>query len=376
MSIPFNKPYVTGKEFFYIADAGMRRHLSGDGHYTELCSTWLEKEIGVHKALLTNSCTSALEMTAILADIQPGDEVILPSYTFVSTASAFVLRGAVPVFIDVREDTLNIDESLIEQAITPQTKAIIPVHYAGVGCEMESICAIARDNNLLVIEDAAHGCVASYRARPLGSIGNMAAFSFHETKNIISGEGGALLLNDERFFERAEILREKGTNRSKFFRGEVDKYTWVDLGSSYLPGELTAAFLWAQMEEAHSITQMRIELWDSYHKALEDLETAGLLSRPVVPTHCRHNAHMYYVLLADASKRQKVIDKMREADIHLVFHYIPLHNSPAGRIYGRVSGNMDVTESIADRILRLPLWPGMETSWVHRVVQCLADILH
>jgi dTDP-4-amino-4,6-dideoxygalactose transaminase len=291
--IGFNKPYLTGKELHYIADAHARSQLAGDGHYTRLCNGWLERQTGCHKALLTHSCTAALEMAAILADIQPGDEVIMPSYTFVSTANAFVLRGGVPVFVDIRPDTLNIDETLIEAAITGRTKAIVPVHYAGVACEMDTIMDIARRHGLMVIEDAAQGVMAAYKGKPLGAIGDLGCFSFHETKNIISGEGGALLINNPALAERAEIIREKGTNRSQFFRGQVDKYTWVDVGSSYLPGEIIAAFLWAQLEEAESITARRLAIWQRYHDAFEPLERAGRVRRPVIPGDCEHNAHMH-----------------------------------------------------------------------------------
>lgn len=347
---------MTGKELVYIAQAHINGHLSGDGCFTEKCEAWLEVRTGATKAFLTHSCTAALEMAAILIDIQDGDEVIMPSYTFVSSANAFVLRGAVPVFVDIRPDTLNIDESKIESAITPRTKAIVPVHYAGVSCEMDTIMDIARRHGLLVIEDAAQGIMSTYKGRPLGSIGHMSAYSFHETKNIISGEGGALLVNDKRFAERAEIIREKGTNRSQFFRGQVDKYTWVDVGSSYLPGEVIAAFLWAQMEEAAVITKRRLEVWESYHKVLGTLESDGILRRPIVPLYCEQNAHMYYILLRSLEKRSEFIAKLKEKGIHAVFHYVPLHNSPAGLKYGRVSGEMTNTEELADRLVRLPLW--------------------
>jgi len=360
MHVPFNKPYMTGKELWYIAQAHHEGWLAGDGGFTRKCNAWLEARTGAGKALLTHSCTAALEMAAILADVQPGDEVIMPSYTFVSTANAFVLRGAVPVFVDIRPDTLNLDERLIEAAITERTKAIVPVHYAGVGCEMDAIMAIAREHDLLVIEDAAQGVMASYKGRPLGSIGHLGALSFHETKNVISGEGGALLVNDPRFAERAEVIREKGTNRSQFFRGQVDKYTWVDLGSSYLPSELIAAFLWAQMEEADRITRQRVGLWNTYHQWLKEPETAGLLRRPVVPAHCAHNAHMYYVLLPDLSIRTAFIARLKSLGIHPVFHYVPLHSAPAGRRFGRAHGPMTVTDDIADRLVRLPMWLGLE----------------
>ena len=295
--IPFNKPYMTGKELYYIAEAKFGNMLAGDGPFTKRCHQWLEQRTGSAKALLTHSCTAALEMAALLLDIQPGDEIIMPSFTFVSTANAFVLRGGVPVFVDIREDTLNLDERLIEAAITPRTKAIVPVHYAGVACEMDTIMAIARRHGLKVVEDAAQGVMSSYKGRALGSIGDLGAYSFHETKNVISGEGGALLVNDPELALRAEIIREKGTDRSRFFRGEVDKYTWQEVGSSFLPGELIAAFLWAQLEEAERITNDRLASWARYHELLEPLEAKGILRRPVIPEGCQHNAHMYYVLL-------------------------------------------------------------------------------
>lgn len=358
--IPFNKPYMTGKELWYIAQAHGRGHLAGDGSYTRLCNQWVEQRTGCAKALLTHSCTAALEMAALLADLQPGDEVIMPSYTFVSTANAVVLRGATPVFVDVRADTLNLDEKLIESAITSRTRAISPVHYAGVGCEMDAIMDIARRHELFVVEDAAQAVMSTYKGRPLGSIGDLAAISFHETKNVISGEGGALLINNPRFAERAEIIREKGTNRSQFFRGQVDKYTWVDVGSSYLPGEIIAAFLWAQMEEVDAITRRRLAMWGTYHQWFAEAERAGKLRRPVVPAHCVHNAHMYYVLLPDLSARTAAIDRLRSLGVQSVFHYIPLHSSPAGRKYARTQGELPVTDDVADRLLRLPLWVGME----------------
>lgn len=372
MKIPFNKPYMTGRELWYIAQAHTMGHLSGDGSFTKKCHAWLEQKTGTRKALLTHSCTAALEMAAILADIQPGDEVIMPSYTFVSTANAFVLRGAVPVFVDIRQDTLNIDETLIEAAITPRTKAIVPVHYAGVGCEMDVIMDIAERHDLLVIEDAAQGIMSTYKGRPLGTIGHLGAYSFHETKNIISGEGGALLVNDERFVERAEIIREKGTNRSLFFRGQVDKYTWVDAGSSYLPGEVIAAFLWAQMEEAEEITRKRLAIWDRYHEALALSEASGNLRRPINPAECRHNAHMYYVLLESLEQRTVTIARLKEQEIYAVFHYVPLHSSPAGLRYGRAVGDMRNTNQLSDRLLRLPLWIGVEPQ-LDRVVDTLCS---
>lgn len=368
MKVDFNKPFVTGKEFIYIDEAIHRAHLSGDGLFTNKCNSWLESNLGCYKALLTHSCTAALEMAAILADIQPGDEVIMPSYTFVSTANAFVLRGGIPAFVDIRPDTLNINEEKIEQAITNKTKAIVPVHYAGVGCEMKKIVDIAEANHLLVIEDAAQGLMSTYNGEALGSIGHMAALSFHETKNIISGEGGALLINDARYKERAEIIREKGTNRGQFFRGEVDKYTWVDMGSSYLPSEIIAAFLWAQMEKTESITDRRRDIWVYYHEAFAELEQRGTIRRPIIPSNCQHNAHLYYLLFPDLEKRTKVLNCLKKNNIGAVFHYVPLHSSPAGRRYGKVCGNLNFTEEISERLLRLPLWAGMNKEMADVVI--------
>jgi dTDP-4-amino-4,6-dideoxygalactose transaminase len=365
MTIPFNKPYMTGKELWYIAQAHHNGWLAGDGHFTQKCNAWLEQRTGTHKALLTHSCTAALEMAAILANIQPGNEVIMPSYTFVSTANAFVLRGGIPVFVDIRPDTLNINERLIEDAITERTKAIVPVHYAGVGCEMDSIMEIAHKHDLLVIEDAAQGIMSTYKGHPLGSIGHLGCLSFHETKNIISGEGGALLINDPELVERAEVIREKGTNRSQFFRGQVDKYTWVDIGSSYLPSELVAAFLWAQMEEADEITRRRLAIWDTYQQELEVLEEHGKLLQPSLPDECVHNAHMYYLLLRNLHTREAVITELKQHDIHTVFHYIPLHSSPTGIVHGRLSGELKITNDLSERLLRLPLWLGVEENLPH-----------
>ena len=360
MDIPFNRPYMTGKELWYVSQAHAKGHLAGDGTFTKKCNAWLEQRTGARSALLTHSCTAALEMAAMLAGIGPGDEVIMPSFTFVSTANAFALRGGVPVFVDIRADTLNIDETQIEAAITSRTKAIVPVHYAGVGCNMDAIMRIAADHNLLVIEDAAQGVMASYKGRPLGSIGHMGALSFHETKNIISGEGGALLVNDARFLERAEVIREKGTNRSQFFRGQVDKYTWVDLGSSYLPGEIIAAFLWAQMEEADGITKRRLDLWAHYHQWFVALESEGKVRRPIVPRDCIHNAHMYYLLLPSLEKRTEFIARLKGRGIQAVFHYVPLHSAPMGRKAGRAAGEMSNTNELSERLVRLPLWLGLE----------------
>lgn len=370
-NIPFNKPYMTGKEMGYIAQAHANAHLAGDGMFTKKCHAWLEARTDAHKALLTHSCTGALEMAAILADIQPGDEVIMPSYTFVSTANAFVLRGGVPVFVDIRSDTLNIDEAKIEAAITPRTKVIVPVHYAGVACEMDTIMTVAKHHGLKVIEDAAQGVMASYKGRALGSIGDLGAYSFHETKNVISGEGGALLVNDLELVLRAEIIREKGTDRSRFFRGEVDKYTWQEVGSSFLPGELIAAFLCAQLEDAERITQQRLKLWERYHELLEPLEATGILRRPTVPEGCQHNAHMYYVILPSEMNRQKTLAEMKRDYISSVFHYVPLHSSPAGRRYGKVSGTLSVTDSLSERLIRLPLWLGLTEAQQDRVVTVL-----
>ncbi len=357
--IPFNKIYLTGNELKYIKQSHDEGNLSGDGTFTAKASAWLQRQTGTQKALITHSCTAALEMAAILANIQPGDEIIMPSYTFVSTANAFVLRGGVPVFVDIREDTLNIDEKLIEAAITPRTKAICPVHYAGVACEMDTIMAIAKKHNLLVIEDAAQGVMASYKGKSLGAIGHIGCYSFHETKNIISGEGGAILINDDQFALRAEIIREKGTNRSQFYRGQVDKYTWQDVGSSYLPSEDIAAFLYAQLEQAHYITKRRMDKWQIYHDALEDLEKKGDLRRPIIPTECQHNAHMYYILLDSLKQRTELILKFKAQDIHPVFHYIPLHSAPAGKKFARAHGDMNNTNNLSERLLRLPLWVGL-----------------
>lgn len=355
--IPFNKPFIIGRELALIADAVSRGHLSGDGHYTKLCHSWFEDKLGCHKALLTHSCTGALEMAAILCDIQPGDEVILPSYTFVSTANAFVLRGAVPVFVDIRPDTLNIDEKLIEAAITPRTKIIVPVHYAGVPCEMDAIMDIAQRHQLLVVEDAAQALLSTYKGRALGSIGHFGCLSFHETKNIISGEGGALLVNDARFAERAEIIREKGTNRSQFFRGEVDKYTWVDIGSSYLPSELISAFLYAQLERADEIIAKRRSICSAYATQLTPLQQTNHLRIAIFDEDS--NGHMFYILLDSLITRSKLIAHLKAQGILPVFHYVPLHSAPAGKKHGRVSGSMRHTDELSERLLRLPLYYEM-----------------
>ena len=373
--IQFNRPFMTGKELYYIAEAKFGNMLAGDGPFTKRCHEWLERKSGCDKALLTHSCTAALEMAALLLDIKPGDEVIMPSYTFVSTANSFVLRGGVPVFVDIREDTLNLDERLIEAAITPRTRAIVPVHYAGVACEMDAIMTLANRHGLKVVEDAAQGVMASYKGRMLGSIGDLGAYSFHETKNVISGEGGALLVNDPALATRAEIIREKGTDRSRFFRGEVDKYTWQEVGSSFLPGELIAAFLWAQLEEAQSITNERLAIWGRYHELLAPFEQKGLLRRPIVPADCQHNAHMYYVLLAPEIDRQYVLSELKKNDIYSVFHYVPLHSSPAGQRYGRAHGELEVTVKQSERLVRLPLWVGLAPAQQERIVEVLSNAL-
>ncbi len=369
--IPFNLPHMTGKELYYIAEAHFNGSLAGDGPFTKRCHGWLEERTGCNKSLLTHSCTAALEMAALLLDIQPGDEIIMPSYTFVSTANAFVLRGGIPVFVDIREDTLNLNEQLIESAITPRTRAIVPVHYAGVACEMDTIMAIAKKHELKVVEDAAQGVMSTYKGRALGSIGDLGAYSFHETKNVISGEGGALLVNSPDMSLRAEIIREKGTDRSRFFRGEVDKYTWQEVGSSFLPGELIAAFLWAQLEEADRITKERLAAWQRYHELLEPLEAKGILRRPIVPDHCKHNAHMYYVLLAPEIERQNVLDTFKRNKIWSVFHYVPLHSSPAGLRYCRKEGALNITTEQSERLIRLPIWVGINDDIQIKVVQCL-----
>lgn len=373
--IPFNKPYLCGKELDYIAEAQRNASFAGDGPFTGRCHDWLEQHTGCQRALLTHSGTAALEMSALLLDIRPGDEIIMPSYTFVSTANAFVLRGGVPVFIDIREDTLNIDESLIENAITPRTKAIVPVHYAGVACEMDTISEIAAKHRLMVVEDAALGFMSSYKGRMLGSIGHLGACSFHETKNIISGEGGALLVNAPRLIERAEIIRDKGTDRSRFFRGEVDKYSWQEVGSSFLPGELTAAFLLAQLEAAEHISRFRSDAWNRYHERLEAVEARDLLRRPIVPPECVHNGHMYYVLLPAGIDRKEVIDALKRVRIDVAFHYVPLHDSPAGRRHGRTQGRLEKTEALSQRLLRLPLWMGITGTQQEKVCNALSRIL-
>ncbi len=371
--IPFNKPFVIENELEYIKDAITNKLIRGDGGYTKKCHSFLEDKLGAKKVLLTHSCTAALEMSAILADIQPGDEVIMPSYTFVSTANAFVLRGGVPVFVDIRPDTLNINEDLIEQAITPKTKVIVPVHYAGVACEMDKITEIAKRHNLLVIEDAAQGVGAFYKGKPLGTIGDMGCFSFHETKNIISGEGGAIVINNDKFIERAEIIREKGTNRSKFFRGQVDKYTWVDIGSSYLPSDMIAAYLYSQLQNMDDINKKRIDVWNDYDEFFKQYE--GIIKRPFIPDNCTHNAHMYYLLFENLDVRTKFIEFMKAKGISTVFHYIPLHSSPAGERFGRFLGNMSVTDKISDTLVRLPMFYELDNDEMNLIKENISEFM-
>lgn len=371
--IPFNKIHITHKEIGYISEALSLRQLSGDEYYSKKCHLWFEKNIGTKKAFLTHSCSIALDMMAILAGIKPGDEVIMPSFNFSSTANAVVLRGGIPVFVDIRSDTLNINEKLILEAITPKTKAIFVVHYAGIGAEMDAILTIAKKKRLLVLEDAAHGLLATYKGRYLGTIGHMGAYSFHGTKNITSGEGGALLINDRKFVERAEIIREKGTNRTKFFKGQVDKYTWVDVGSSYLAGELVAAFLMGQLEHVQEITQRRVSIWDSYHKFFKDLEKKGYLKRPVVPKHAQHSGHLYYLLLENQKMRDKLISFLKRKSILSVFHYLPLHSSPAGRKFGRFAGDMKVTNAASANLIRLPLFYDLVDTEIEFVSQSVKE---
>lgn len=370
--IPFTRVYVTGHEIEYIRQAIEGNRLGGDGMFSKRCEQWLEQATGSARALLTHSCTGALEMAAILAGIQPGDEVILPSFTFVSTANAFVLRGAVPVFADIQPDTLNLDPERVREAVTSRTRAIVPVHYAGIACDMDALLDIGRNAGAMIIEDAAQALLAEWKGRPLGSIGAMAALSFHETKNVTSGEGGCLLINDPALIQRAEIIREKGTNRSLFHRGQVDKYTWVDIGSSFLPSELTAAFLLAQLEQSARITAARRQIWDWYHEELEPLEQDERLRRP---TTGGGNAHIYFVLLPSLEQRTEVIDALKKNGISAVFHYVPLHSSPAGRRYGRASGSLAVTDDVSDRLLRLPLWAGMTREDVQSVVDSMSSAL-
>lgn len=367
--INFNVPPYVGKEKEYIAEAIDERKICGDGKFTKKCNEWLECHTGTAKALLTTSCTHATEMAALLADIRPGDEVIMPSYTFVSTADAFVLRGAEIVFVDIRPDTMNIDEKLIEAAVTEKTRAIVPVHYAGVSCEMDTIMGIAQKHHLTVVEDAAQGIMSKYKGIQLGTIGDYGCYSFHETKNLSMGEGGALLIKDAQNAERAEIIREKGTNRSKFFRGEIDKYTWVDAGSSYLPSELNAAYLYAQLEMANEIFDNRMASWNAYYERLSELADDGLIELPSVPAECEHNAHMFYMKTRDLEERTKLISYLKENGILAVFHYIPLHSAPAGERFGRFYGNDVYTTRESERLLRLPLYYGLEISDIDYIAE-------
>jgi len=366
--VPFNRPFVTGDELGFIAEAIQRAHLSGNGAFTKKCEAWLEATMSCTKAYLTHSCTAALEMAALLLNVQPGDEVILPSFTFVSTANAFVLRGAVPVFVDIRSDTLNLDETKVEKAVSDRTKAICVVHYAGCAADMDAIMSAANHRGLYVVEDAAHAHFSCFAGRSLGTIGHLGALSFHETKNLISGEGGALLVNDSTFVERAAVIREKGTNRSAFLQGLVDKYTWVDIGSSFSPSEIIAAFLWAQIQKADEITSSRLRLWERYHAAFAPLEREGALRRPIASVGGERNGHIYYLLMNSAAEQQGLRRWLLHAGIDAPFHYVPLHSSIAGRKYGRVSGSLAVTDDVSSRLLRLPLWIGLGEGGIDRVV--------
>jgi dTDP-4-amino-4,6-dideoxygalactose transaminase len=372
--IPFNRPPHTGNEDQYVLSAMRSDKISGDGEYTHKCQQWFEQSLGCRKALLTPSCTQALEMAALLINIQPGDEVIMPSYTFVSTANAFVLRGAKIVFVDIRPDTMNLDEKLIEAAITPKTKAIVPVHYAGVACEMDTIMEIADRHGLYVIEDAAQGMMSSYKERALGTIGHLAAYSFHETKNFTSGgEGGLLIINDEQFIQRAEIIREKGTNRSQFFRGMVDKYSWVDVGSSYLPCELQAAFLWGQLEKAEEINNNRMNTWLAYYHALKTLDLSGMVELAHIPADCIHNAHMFYLKTKDLKERTRLLKYLKLNDILAVFHYVPLHSASAGIVFSRFHGDDNYTTIESERLIRLPIWYGMVLTDQSKIIDTVIE---
>lgn len=371
--IPFNIPPYVGKELDYVRQAVESHKICGDGQFTKKCSKWMEERFGAQKVLLTTSGTTALDMAALLCDIQPGDEVILPSFTFSSTATAFVLAGAKLVFVDVRPDTMNIDETKIEAAITDKTRVIVPVHYAGVACEMDTIMAIARKYNLKVVEDAAQGVMSTYKGKPLGTIGDFGCFSFHETKNYSMGEGGALIINDPAYNERAEIMREKGTNRSRFLRGQVDKYTWVDFGDSYLPSDMNAAYLWAQLEKADEINNDRLATWNSYHEAFLPLEAAGKLVLPTIPEDCVHNAHMYYLKCKDLEERTAFISYLKENGVQAVFHYVPLHSAPAGLKFGRFDGEDVCTTAESDRLVRLPMYYGLNDSDRNRVISVVKE---
>ena len=367
--IKFNVPPMVGEEIDFIKDVVETRKICGDGKYTKMCNEWLKEKTGTAGALLTTSCTHATEMAALLCDIKPGDEVIMPSYTFVSTADAFVLRGAKVIFVDIRPDTMNIDENLIEAAITNKTKAIVPVHYAGVSCEMDKIMEIAQKYNLYVIEDAAQGVMSEYKGQALGTIGDIGCYSFHETKNYSMGEGGAILIKDQNKVELAEIIREKGTNRSKFFRGQIDKYTWVEAGSSYLPSELNAAYLWAQLVKADEIYENRMVIWKRYYEELKELEDAGYIKLPVVPENCKHNAHMFYIKSMNIEERTNLISFLKENGVMAVFHYIPLHSAPAGKRFGEFRGDDKYTTAESERLVRLPLYYGLDEKDQCRIIK-------
>jgi len=373
--IPFNKPFIIGKELYYIAQAVQSEHLAGDGSFTKRCHAWLESTFGVQKSLLTHSCTAALEMSAILAGVGCGDEVILPSFTFVSTANAFALRGASLVFIDIREDTFNMDENILPSLMTPRTKVIVPVHYGGVGCEMDVINSIASQYGCVVVEDAAHAVNARWHGKWLGTIGHLGCYSFHETKNFISGEGGALLVNDSSYNKRAEIIREKGTNRTEFLRGQVDKYSWVDIGSSYLPSEIVAAFLAAQLEEADRITAKRVAIYNRYAEGFADLISTGHLATQFIPDHCQHNGHLFCLLLKNLDERTRLIKFLRERDVMAIFHYVPLHLSKMGRCFNCSSGDLSVTESVADRLVRLPFYYDLRLEEQNLVISLVRSFL-
>ena len=371
--IHFNVPPFVGTEFKYMQEAVNNHKICGDGPFTKRCDEWLEKRFNVKKAMLTTSGSSALDMAALMCDLKPGDEVILPSYTFSSTANAFVLAGASLVFVDVRPDTMNIDEKKIEKAITDKTRVIVPVHYAGVACEMDTIMEIAKKHDLMVVEDAAQGVMSTYRGKALGTIGDFGCYSFHETKNYSMGEGGAILINNEKYIERAEILREKGTNRSQYFRGQVAKYNWVDFGDSYLQSDLNAAYLWAQLEAADEINNDRLRIWNAYNEALKPLEEKGIIELPVIPEGCVHNAHMFYIKCKTLDERTKFIDRMREVGVGCVFHYVPLHSAPAGLKFGRFDGEDEYTTAESDRLVRLPMYYGLADSDVQYVIKCVKE---
>jgi len=370
--IPFNKPPFTGNEEKFVQQAMRSENISGSGSFVENCQSWFERELSCRKALLTPSCTAALEMAALLLDIKPGDEIIMPSYTFVSTANAFVMRGGKIVFVDIRPDTMNIDESKIKSAITKKTKAIVPVHYAGIACEMDVIMSIAEEHNLFVVEDAAQGMMSKYNGRHLGTIGHIGAYSFHETKNYTSaGEGGLLIINDKKFEDRAEIIREKGTNRSQFFRGMIDKYTWVDLGSSYLMNDVSAAYLWGNLEKSIEINKFRLNIWQKYHQSLKHLQENQLIDMPSIPQKCIHNAHMFYLKVKDLKIRTKLIEHLRQDNISSVFHYVPLHSAKAGKKFGRFNGKDEFTTSESERIIRLPMFFGLDSVSIKKICKSI-----